>query len=398
MLAAGRSARRGSVSSKLDQVSASGIRRFFELIDTTDGVISLGVGEPDFTTPNHISQAAIRSIEQGETAYTSNFGLFELRELITNQLERLYGAVYDPQTEVIVTTGVSEALNLATQAILDEGDEVISTDPSYVAYMPTVVFAGGKFVTVPVKAEDGFQLQPDALEAAITPSTKAVLLGYPANPTGAVMSRESLQAIADVVERHDLFVISDEIYDRLVYGVEHVSFPSLPRMKERTILLGGFSKAYAMTGWRLGYVCAPPLFTDAMMRVHQYVMMSAPTAAQFAAVEALRSGEEDVQGMLGEYARRRALVIKACRDMGLELSEPHGAFYAFPSIKSTGLDDEEFAGRLLLEEKVAVVPGQAFGPGGAGHVRICYAQKYELLEEALHRMARFVHHYRTAAK
>src|SRR5688572_15251310 len=383
MLAAGRSARRGSISSKLDQVSASGIRRFFELIDTTDGVISLGVGEPDFSTPNHISQAAIRSIEQGETAYTSNFGLMELRELITNQLSRLYGATYDPQNEVIVTTGVSEALNLATQALLDEGDEVISTDPSYVAYMPTVVFAGGKFVTVPVKAEDGFQLQPDALESAITPSTKAVLLGYPANPTGATMSRAALEAIADVVERHDLFVISDEIYDRLVYGVEHVSFPSLPRMKERTILLGGFSKAYAMTGWRLGYVCAPPLITDAMMRVHQYIMMSAPTAAQYAALEALRNGEEDVQGMLGEYNRRRQLVIKSCRDMGLELNEPHGAFYAFPSIRSTGLDDEEFAGRLLLEEKVAVVPGQAFGPGGAGHVRICYAQKYELLEEAM---------------
>ena len=274
MLAAGRSARRGSISSKLDQVSASGIRRFFELIDTTDGVISLGVGEPDFSTPNHISQAAIRSIEQGETAYTSNFGLMELRELITNQLSRLYGATYDPQNEVIVTTGVSEALNLATQALLDEGDEVISTDPSYVAYMPTVVFAGGKFVTVPVKAEDGFQLQPDALEAAITPSTKAVLLGYPANPTGATMSRAALEAIAEVVERHDLYVISDEIYDRLVYGVEHVSFPSLPRMKERTILLGGFSKAYAMTGWRLGYVCAPPLIhgrDDARPPVHHDV-------------------------------------------------------------------------------------------------------------------------------
>jgi aminotransferase len=398
MLAAGRPARRGSVSSKLDLVSASGIRRFFELIDTTDGVISLGVGEPDFSTPNHISQAAIRSIEDGETAYTSNFGLFELRELIASQLERLYGVSYDPQNEIIVTTGVSEALNLATQCILDEGDEVISTDPSYVAYMPNVVFAGGKFVTVPVKAEDGFQLNADALEAAITPSTKAVLLGYPANPTGAVMSRPALEAVARVVERHDLFVIADEIYDRLVFGVEHVSFPSIKGMKERTILLGGFSKAYAMTGWRLGYVCAPPFITDAMMRVHQYVMMSAPTAAQHAAVEALRSGEEDVQGMLGEYARRRALVINACRDMGLELSEPHGAFYAFPSIRSTGLDDEEFAGRLLLEEKVAVVPGQAFGPGGAGFVRICYAQKYPLLEEAMHRMARFVHHYRNTAK
>ena len=398
MLAAGRSARRGVVSSKLDLVSASGIRRFFELIDTTDGVISLGVGEPDFVTPNHISQAAIRSIEAGETAYTSNFGLLELRELIAAQLERLYGVSYDPNTEIIITTGVSEALNLATQALLDEGDEVISTDPSYVAYMPNVVFAGGRYVTVTTHASNGFQLEPGPLEDKITPATKALLLGYPSNPTGAVLERSSLEAIAEVVKRHDLFVISDEIYDRLVYGVEHVSVPSLPGMKERTVLLGGFSKAYAMTGWRLGYVCAPPMITDAMMRVHQYVMMSAPTAAQHAAVEALRSGEEDVQGMLGEYARRRLLVIRACRDMGLDLHEPKGAFYAFPSIRSTGLDDEEFAGRLLLEEKVAVVPGQAFGPGGAGHIRICYAQKYDLLEEALHRMSRFVHHYRNSAK
>jgi aminotransferase len=398
MLAAGRPARRGSISAKLDLVSASGIRRFFELIDTTDGVISLGVGEPDFPTPNHISQAAVRSIEAGETAYTSNYGLFALRELVAQQLQRLYGVTYDPQTEIIITTGVSEALNLATQAIIDEGDEVISTDPSYVAYMPTVVFAGGRYVTVPVPASNGFKLEPGPLEEYITPSSKALLLGYPANPTGAVMDRESLQAIADIAERNDLFVISDEIYDRLVYGVEHVSFPSLPRMKERTILLGGFSKAYAMTGWRLGYVCAPQHITDAMMRVHQYIMMSAPTAAQYAAVEALQTGEEDVQGMLGEYARRRELVVRACRDMGLEMVEPRGAFYAFPSIESTGLDDEEFAGRLLLEEKVAVVPGQAFGQGGAGHVRICYAQKYPLLEEALHRMARFVHHYRNTAK
>jgi aminotransferase len=398
MLADRRSARRGSVSSKLDLISASGIRRFFELIATTDGVISLGVGEPDFTTPNHISQAAIRSVEQGHTAYTSNSGLPELRELIAAHLERLYGVVYDPHTEIIVTTGVSEGLNLATQAILDDGDEVLSSDPAYVAYPPNVVFAGGRFVTVPTSAADGFQLQPSELEKYITPASKAVLLGYPANPTGAVMERATLEGIAEVVERNDLFVISDEIYDRLVYGAEHVCVAALPGMKERTILLGGFSKSYAMTGWRLGWVCAPAHLTDAMMRVHQYVMMSAPTAAQYAAIEALEHGEEDVQGMLGEYARRRALVIKACWDMGLDLVEPRGAFYAFPSIRSTGLEDEEFAGRLLLEEKVAVIPGSAFGPGGAGHVRICYAQDYEQLEEALARMARFVQRYRTVAK
>jgi aminotransferase len=398
MLADHRSARRGAVSSKLDLISASGIRRFFELIAATDGVISLGVGEPDFTTPNHISQAAVHSIEKGLTAYTSNSGLPELRELIAAHLERLYGVSYDPHTEIIVTAGVSEGLNLATQAILDDGDEVLSSDPAYVAYPPNVVFAGGKFVAVPTSAASGFQLEADELEKYITPASKAVLLGYPANPTGAVMDRPHLEAIADVVERNDLFVISDEIYDRLIYGVEHVSFPSLPGMKERTILLGGFSKSYAMTGWRLAWVCAPAILTDAMMRVHQYIMMSAPTAAQHAAVEALQHGEEDVQGMLGEYARRRALVIKACWDMGLDLVKPRGAFYAFPSIKSTGLEDEEFAGRLLLEEKVAVIPGSAFGSGGAGHIRICYAQKYDQLEEALARMSRFVHRYRTIAK
>ena len=398
MLADHRSARRGAVSSKLDLISASGIRRFFELIATTDGVISLGVGEPDFTTPNHIRQAAIRSIDQGHTAYTSNSGLPELRELISAHLERLYGVSYDPHTEIIVTTGVSEALNLAMQAILDDGDEVLSADPTYVAYPPNVVFAGGKFVPVPTTARDGFQLDPAELEKCITPASKALLLGYPANPTGAVMDRARLERIAEVTERNDLFVISDEIYDRLTYGVDHACFSSFPGMKVRTVLLGGFSKSYAMTGWRLGWVCAPAHVTDAMMRVHQYVMMSAPTAAQYAAIEALQHGEEDVKGMLGEYSRRRSLVIDTCRDMGLDLVEPRGAFYAFPSIRSTGLEDEDFAGRLLLEEKVAVIPGSAFGPGGVGHVRICYAQEYSQLEEALTRMGAFVQRYRAVAK
>jgi aminotransferase len=390
--------RRGEVSQRLKAVSASGIRRFFELIATTDGIISLGVGEPDFVTPSRIRDAAVRSIEDGLTAYTSNHGLIELREGIARQLQRLYGLAYDPETEIIVTTGVSEGLNLATQATLDYGDEVLSADPSYVAYAPNVAFAGGVFVPVPTTAEHGFKLEAEAVEARVTPRSKAVLLGYPANPTGAVMDRDSLLAIADVVKRHDLFVISDEIYDRLVYGVEHVCFASLPEMKQRTLLLGGFSKAYAMTGWRLGYVCAPAFLIDAMMKVHQYVMMSAPTAAQYAALEAFRSGEEDAAGMLSEYSRRRALVIARCREMGLDLVEPHGAFYAFPSIRSTGLDDESFAERLLLEEKVAVVPGSAFGPGGCGHVRICYAQSYDLLEEALRRIARFVSRYRANAK
>jgi aminotransferase len=398
MLAQGRSARRGATAARLGLVSASGIRRFFELIATTDGVISLGVGEPDFVTPNRMRQAAIRSIEDGLTAYTSNLGLQELREAISRQLERLYRVSYDPQSEVIVTTGVSEGLNLASQALLDDGDEVLSTDPAYVAYAPNVVFAGGAFVPVPTSAANGFRLEAAALEERITPRSKAVLLGYPANPTGAVMDRASLEAIADVVRRHDLFVISDEIYDRLVYGVEHTCFSSLPGMKERTVLLGGFSKTYAMTGFRLGYTCAPAFITDAMMKVHQYVMMSAPTAAQYAALEALRNGEEDARGMLAEYARRRELVVRRCREMGLDLVEPRGAFYAFPSVGSTGLDDEQFAEALLLEEKVAVVPGSAFGEGGRGFVRICYAQTYELLDEALSRMVRFVARHRANAK
>jgi aminotransferase len=387
-------ARRGSISNRLDLISASGIRKFFELIASTEGVISLGVGEPDFATPSRIRQAAIRSIEDGLTAYTSNYGMPELREATAAHLERLYGVAYNPETEIVMTTGVSEALNLATQAVLDPGDEVISTDPAYVAYKPTVVFAGGEFVTVPTSAENEFKLDARDLEAAITDRSKAILIGYPANPTGAVMDRQSLEAIAEVAERYDLFVISDEIYDRLVYGVEHVCFASLPGMRERTILLGGFSKTYAMTGWRLGWVCAPARIVDAMMKVHQYIMMSAPTAAQYAALEALASGEEDAQGMLGEYARRRELVVDRCRDMGLDLVEPRGAFYAFPLITSCGLDDAEFAERLLLEEKVAVVPGSAFGAGGSGHIRICYAQDYDLLDEAMTRMARFVDRHR----
>ena len=398
MLAQDRPARRGVVSSRLDRVSASGIRRFFELIATTDGVISLGVGEPDFSTPNHISQAAIRSIEAGQTAYTSNYGLPELRQAIARHLNRLYGVEYDPESEIIVTTGVSEGLNLATQTIIDQGDEVLSTDPAYVAYMPNVVFAGGTFVPVPTSAANGFKLDARDLEAHLTPRSKAILLGYPANPTGAVMDRESLTAIADVARRHDLFVISDEIYDRLVYGTEQICFASLPGMKQRTLLLGGFSKTYAMTGWRLGWLCAPAPFTDAMMKVHQYVMMSAPTAAQHAALAALDNGEEAAQGMIAEYARRRDLVIRYLREMDLDLAEPKGAFYAFPSVTSTGLSDEEFAERLLKEEKVAVVPGSAFGKGGSGHVRICYAQTYDLLEEALRRLARFVERHRNAAK
>jgi aminotransferase len=389
---------RGNISQQVQALPSSGIRRFFDLLASMDGVISLGVGQPDFVTPNQIRQAAIRSIEQGETYYTSNYGLVELRHGISRHLQRLYGVQYDAGTEIIVTTGVSESLNIALQAIIDPGDEVLSPDPGYVAYLPCVLLAGGVYTHVPTRSADGFTLHAEELEQRITPRTKALLIGYPANPTGAVMSRETLEAIAAVVERHNLFVISDEIYDRLVYGIDHTCFASLPGMRERTILLGGFSKAYAMTGWRLAYTCARNELTEAMMKVHQYVMMSAPTAAQFAAVEALASGEEDVRGMVAEYDRRRQMVVGALNGMGLPCGEPRGAFYAFPKVGGTGMNDETFAERLLMEERVAVIPGSAFGEGGAGHVRICYAQKYELLEEAMERMRRFVSRHRVGAK
>ncbi len=389
---------RGNISHHVQSLPSSGIRRFFDLLASMEGVISLGVGQPDFVTPNHIRQAAIKSIEDGETYYTSNYGLVELRHAISRHLERLYGVHYDAGTEIIVTAGVSEGLNIALQAIIDPGDEVLSPDPGYVAYLPCVLLAGGTFTQVPTRASDGFQLRPEDLEQRITPRTKALLIGYPANPTGAVMSRETLTAVAEIVEKHDLFVISDEIYDRLVYGVEHTCFSTLPGMRERTILMGGFSKAYAMTGWRLAYTCARGELTEAMMKVHQYVMMSAPTPAQFAAIEAIKHGEEDVVGMVSEYDRRRKLVVNALNAMGLPCPEPHGAFYAFPHIGSSGMNDETFAERLLMEERVAVIPGSAFGEAGAGHVRICYAQRYDLLEEAMERMRKFVSRNQPAGK
>jgi aminotransferase len=389
---------RGNISQHVQAIPSSGIRRFFDLLASMEGVISLGVGQPDFVTPNQIRQAAIRSIEDGETYYTSNYGLVELRHAISRHLNRLYGVRYDAGSEIIVTAGVSEALNIALAAIIDPGDEVLSPDPGYVAYLPCVLLAGGVYTQIPTRASDGFTLRPEELEQRITPRTKALLIGYPANPTGAVMSRSVMEAVAAIVERHNLFVISDEIYDRLVYGTEHVCFSTLPGMRERTILLGGFSKAYAMTGWRLAYTCARNELTEAMMKVHQYVMMSAPTPAQFAALEALNSGEEDVRGMVGEYDRRRQFVVSALNGMGLTCAEPHGAFYAFPQIGSSGMNDETFAERLLMEERVAVIPGSAFGEAGAGHVRICYAQKYELLEEAMARMRRFVGKHAVASK
>ncbi|MBI2304878.1 MAG: aminotransferase class I/II-fold pyridoxal phosphate-dependent enzyme [Chloroflexi bacterium] len=382
------------LSQRVRQIPASGIRRFFDLLASMDGVISLGVGEPDFPTPWHIREAAIYSLEKGYTTYTSNYGLLELRRALATHLEGRYGVCYDPDTQLLITVGVSEALDLALRAILNPGDEVLSPDPSYVSYMPGTVLAGGKFIPVPTRMETGFRVQPSDLEAKIAPRAKAILLGYPSNPTGAVMEREELLQIAQIARRHDLLVISDEIYDRLVYGVEHTCFASLPQMPERTILLGGFSKAYAMTGWRVGYAAAPAPIIEAMMKIHQYAALCAPIMSQKAALEALRAGEAAVLEMVADYDRRRRVMVKGLNDIGLSCFEPQGAFYAFPSIGVTGLSSEEFAERLLVEEKVAVVPGSAFGAGGEGHVRCCYATSLAEINEALRRMARFVEHHR----
>ncbi|PIU57370.1 MAG: aromatic amino acid aminotransferase, partial [Chloroflexi bacterium CG07_land_8_20_14_0_80_51_10] len=371
-------------------IPASGIRKYFDLLTSMEGVISLGVGEPDFVTPWHISEAGIYAVEKGYTMYTSNYGLIELRQELARHLRNRYGLEYDPNTELLITAGSSEALDLAMRAIINPGEEVIIPDPSYVAYMPCTILAGGTFVPVPTDVENDFKTEAAQIEKRITERTKAILLGYPNNPTGAVMGRADLTEIAKVAQRHNLLVISDEIYDRLVYGVEHTCFASLPDMQERTILVGGFSKAYAMTGWRIGYAAAPADIIEAMMKIHQYVMMCAPIMGQMAAIEALRDGEEAVQEMVADYDRRRRMIVKGLNDIGLACFESKGAFYAFPSIRSTGLSSEEFAERLLREEKVAVVPGSAFGECGEGHVRCCYAVALPDIEEALERMRRFV--------
>jgi len=360
------------------------------LLTSMEGVISLGVGEPDFVTPWHIREAGIYSVEKGYTSYTSNYGLLELREEIARYLKTRYGLDYDPKRELLITVGVSEGIDLALRAILDPGDEVIVPDPSYVSYMPCTMLAGGVFVPVPTTIENDFQVKADDIEKRITPRTKALLLGYPNNPTGAVMDRNGLLKVAELAERHNLLVISDEVYERLVYGVKHACFASLPGMKERTILLNGFSKAYAMTGWRIGYAAAPEEFIEAMMKIHQYTMMCAPTMAQMAAIEALRAGDTQVAEMVADYDRRRRVMVSGLNGIGLTCFEPRGAFYAFPSIKSTRLSSDEFAETLLLEEKVAVVPGSTFGQCGEGYIRCCYATSMAEIEEALQRMDRFV--------
>lgn len=380
---------RDFVARRVATVPPSGIRRFFDIAATMDDVISLGIGEPDFVTPQPILEAGIRSLQEGETHYTSNSGILELRQLLANHLERLYDVSYDPETELLIAVGVSEALYLALTAILNPGEEVIVPTPCFVSYQPEVIFAGGVPVPFKTKVEDGFQVLAEDLRPLISDKTKALLLGYPNNPTGAVMTRERLTEIAELAAEHDLLVISDEIYDRLVYGGhQHVCFASLPGMRARTITLGGFSKDYAMTGWRVGYAAAPTPILAALRKIHQYTIMSAPTPSQNAAIEALRNGEEHVQRMVAEYDRRRKLILSGLNDLGLQTFEPHGAFYAFPNITATGLDDETFAESLLKEEKVAVVPGNAFGADG-NFVRCSYATSYERIEQALER----IHHF-----
>jgi aminotransferase len=379
------------ISKRVQQIPPSGIRKFFDIAATMKDVISLGIGEPDFVTPKPILEAGIASLRRGETAYTSNSGIYELRQALAANLARLYGVQYDAETEVLITVGGSEALYLACTAVLNPGDEVIIPEPCFVSYAPEVTLAGGTAVTVPCYVEDDFQVTATTIEAAITPKTKALLIGYPNNPTGAVMTPKIMADIAIVAENHDLILISDEIYDRLVYGIQHICVPALPGMRDRTILLGGFSKDYAMTGWRLGFACANPDLLAAMRKVHQYTIMSAPTTAQAAAITAFTpEADKYVEQMRGEYNRRRQLIVSGFNTLGLDCFEPRGAFYAFPSIARTGMTSDEFAMTLLEEEEVAMVPGEAFGPSGAGFMRASYATAYEKIEEALNRLERFM--------
>ena len=378
---------RERLSKRVREVPQSGIRKFFDVLNSMPDVISLGVGEPDFDTPERVVEAGVRSLRSGRTHYSSNFGTLELREALSVHLARLYGVTYDPEREIVITIGASEALAATLAATIDPGDEVVLAEPSYVAYVPGIIFSGGVPVFVSTRPEDGWQLDPDAVEAAITPRTKALFLGYPSNPTGAVLSAETIRALAEIAERHDLLVVSDEIYDRLVYGDHrHEMFSALPGMRDRSVILGGFSKTYAMTGWRIGYAVAPPDLLDGIIKVHQYSIMSAPTTAQDAAVVALVASEDDVERMVAEYDRRRRMFVAGLESLGLPTAEPKGAFYAFPSIAGTGLSSEDFSRRLLYEHKVAVIPGDAFGPTGEGYVRASLATAYEDLEEALVRI------------
>lgn len=378
------------VADVMSKVPPSGIRKYFDLASGIEGVISLGVGEPDFVTPWHIREACIHSLESGKTSYTSNFGLLELRDEIAKLYSHEHCVHYDPASEILVMSGVSEALDVAIRAITNPGDEIIVPQPAYVAYVPSVMFAGGVPVPVVTHLDNNFKLTAEDLEKVITPRTKALIMNYPNNPTGATMDRKDLEAIAKVASEHDIMIISDEVYECLTYNGKHTCFSSIEGMRDRTILLNGFSKAYAMTGFRLAYALAPSPIIDAMMRIHQYCMLCAPITAQVGAIEALRNGNEEMQRMIRDYDRRRHLIISGLNRIGLECYEPKGAFYAFPSVKNTGLTSEEFAERLLHEQKVVTIPGDVFGPAGEGFLRCSYATSKDQIMEALDRMEKFM--------
>ena len=381
---------RDALSGKVKQIKPSGIRKFFDIVSEMDDAISLGVGEPDFDTPWHIREEGIYSLEKCRTFYTSNAGLSELKIEISKYLDRRFDLKYDPSDEIMITVGGSEAIAGELRAMLDVGDEVILPQPSYVSYEPCIVLADGVPVIVELKEENDFKLTREQLEKAVTDKTKILIMPFPNNPTGAIMTKEELQPIVDFVIEHDLFVISDEIYSELTYSGNHVSIGAFPGMKERTIVINGFSKSYAMTGWRLGYACGPKVILKQILKIHQFAIMCAPTTSQYAAIEALRHGDDDVEKMRDEYDRRRRFLLNAFDEMGIECFEPYGAFYMFPSIKKFGMSSDEFATRLLKEEKIAVVPGTAFGDCGEGFLRISYAYSIDDLKAALERIGRFI--------
>lgn len=381
---------RNPLADKIVALKPSGIRKFFDIVNEMDDAISLGVGEPDFDTPWHIRDEGIYSLEKGRTFYTSNAGLKELKEEICNYLKRKQGVTYDPADEVLVTVGGSEAIDIGLRAVLNPGEEVLIPQPSYVSYEPCVIMAGGAPVIIELKGENEFRLTAQELEDAITDKTKVLVLPFPNNPTGAIMERKDLEAIAEVIRKHDILVMSDEIYAELTYKEKHVSIAEIEGMRERTILINGFSKAYAMTGWRLGYACGPKAIIEQMIKIHQFAIMCAPTTSQYAAIEALRNGDGDVEEMRTAYNQRRRYLMNAFREMNLECFEPFGAFYVFPCIKEFGMTSEEFAGRFLEEEKVAVVPGTAFGDCGEGYLRISYAYSLDNLKVAIGKLANFV--------
>jgi len=378
------------LSDNVKSLAPSGIRKFFDILEEMTDAISLGIGEPDFVTPWHIRDAGIHSLEKGYTKYTGNAGLTQLRSEISKYLNRRFHLDYDYKEQIIVTVGGSEAIDLAVRALVNPGEEVIVPVPSFVCYGPIARLAGGTPVFIETKAENEFRLTADELRGAISPKTKALILPYPCNPTGAIMTKEDLEAIAEVLRDTNIIVISDEIYAELTYGLKHTSIANIPDMYQRTVYVGGFSKSYAMTGWRMGYACGPADIIRQMLKIHQYAIMSSPTTSQYAAIQAMKKGDSDIQSMKREYDQRRKYLLAGLREIGLDCFEPRGAFYMFPSIKSTGLTSVEFCEKLLLSEKVAVIPGSAFGEGGEGFVRICYASSMEKISIALDKIGKFV--------